>query len=346
MSERNDIIISFVIPVYNQAEYLEKWMCILSEYEGNDIELVVADDGSSDNLEDTIKKYQDNRVNIFRNKERVGQDRNILYGISKSKGKYIWLFRTKDFVIPSKIRDVIQVLNNNKDVSWLTGSCVDEDGKDKIKYEEDISYNKGKDALVGHFHLYQHPSGCIYRKEFIEVERLDSFLREKTDAFHFIYLFSLMRLSLSQKGSFICLRDVIWVYSNTEKARTISANRGGKYIYDPDYNYMRLAGEFAWAHTELDGEARFYAFARIFGWYLMQVTWVYYLDVSNLEHTQHYGIEVRKVEMDKERNQYLDVVNKLERQYSIDNADYYLRLKNCYLQKNKDFCLQILQKND
>lgn len=78
----------------------------------------------------------------------------------------------------------------------------------------------------------------------------------------------------------------------------------------------------------------------------MQVTWVYYLDVSNLEHTQHYGIEVRKVEMDKERNQYLDVVNKLERQYSIDNADYYLRLKNCYLQKNKDFCLQILQKND
>ena len=271
---------------------------------------------------------------------------NILEAIRNARGKYIWLFRTKDYVISETIESVLEVLKEKSNVSYMTSSCVDENENPVITYQADETVCAGRDALLRHGRLYIHPSGSIYRRDCIDVDELESFLIGETDPVTFIYLCSLMRLCCALKGDFFLMEKVTWIYTNTAKSRVISGNANNNakkgFIYDPKLSYMRYKAEMKYTDRKLsDGKLKEYIFARLFGRYLVDCTWFLWKGFNDKDFCQHYGIETKTIDMDEERGKYLEVVNDVEDKYGLVHAEYYQDLKDKYLNKNTEYCLKL-----
>ena len=62
-----ETVISFCITVYNQSELVKKCIDSIVSYKGNDIEIVVSDDNSSENIRELLYTYHDDRIKYYVN---------------------------------------------------------------------------------------------------------------------------------------------------------------------------------------------------------------------------------------------------------------------------------------
>lgn len=91
------IKVSIVVPVYNAEKYLKKCLDSLINQSLKDIEIIIINDGSTDNSEEVIKNYQDKKIRyIYQANEGVGKTRNKAINIAK--GKYIMFVDADDYV--------------------------------------------------------------------------------------------------------------------------------------------------------------------------------------------------------------------------------------------------------
>lgn len=103
--------LSVVIPVYNAVEkYFRKCIDSILNQSFKDFELLLIDDGSTDNTSDICKGYElkDNRVRYI-NKENGGPFQTRLFGAEHACGRYITFCDADDFYIH---KDVFLLFNN------------------------------------------------------------------------------------------------------------------------------------------------------------------------------------------------------------------------------------------
>src|SRR5436190_2046181 len=88
---KTDPFISVIIPCYNRAGMIAKTIISLQNQEYQNYELIVVDDGSTDNTEQVVKKLADKRTIYYKklNEERAAA-RN--YGAKLAKGNYLNFF--------------------------------------------------------------------------------------------------------------------------------------------------------------------------------------------------------------------------------------------------------------
>ena len=82
--------ISFIIPVYNAEKYIERCLKNLVKYKGEDVEIIVINDGSNDASDNILKEYEknDKRI-IYINKNNTGVSNTRNIGLQKATGEYI-----------------------------------------------------------------------------------------------------------------------------------------------------------------------------------------------------------------------------------------------------------------
>lgn len=93
------IKLSVIVPVYNTEKYLRKCLNSLVNQTLSDIEIIVVNDGSTDNSKEIIDEYEkkyDNLKGYHLKNGGVSKARN--YGIKKAKGKYITFLDSDDYV--------------------------------------------------------------------------------------------------------------------------------------------------------------------------------------------------------------------------------------------------------
>ena len=89
--------ISIVVPIYNASKSLNKCIDSLINQTKKEIEIILINDGSTDDSEKIIKQYKDERIKYFKNKNQgIGKTRN--FGIKKSIGKYIMFVDSDDYL--------------------------------------------------------------------------------------------------------------------------------------------------------------------------------------------------------------------------------------------------------
>ena len=71
MIKKNPVI-SILLPVYNGAAYLKESIQSILNQTVHDFELIIINDGSSDNTKAIIKSYGDNRIRFFENEKNSG----------------------------------------------------------------------------------------------------------------------------------------------------------------------------------------------------------------------------------------------------------------------------------
>lgn len=94
-------LVSIIIPVYNREKTLD--YCLNSVLQQNmcDFEVIIIDDGSTDNSADICRNYtlKDNRIHYFyKENNGVSSARNL--GISKAQGQWITFVDSDDYIMP------------------------------------------------------------------------------------------------------------------------------------------------------------------------------------------------------------------------------------------------------
>lgn len=180
----NQISVSIIIPVYNIEKYIEVCLKHLICRTSLTYEVLIVEDGSSDNSNEIIKKIIKNQRNFYlieKNNGGLSSARNS--GLKMAKGDYIFFLDGDDFIDISQVEKIYEFAAMNElDIAVGNGKYYFEGNSKKNKYfYAGEKLRKIKDVTSGKYmfsYMIKHNSykvevwDKLYRKEFLENNNL------------------------------------------------------------------------------------------------------------------------------------------------------------------------------
>ncbi len=176
--------ISFAIPCYNSAEYMEHAVESILEG-GEDVEILIVNDGSKDETSEIAKKFEEKYPTIVKaiDKENGGHGDAVNVGLRHAAGKYFKVVDSDDWVDKSALSRILQLMHEweeaGEEVDMLVSNYVYEktgaNNKKVIHYRGVLPENKvfGWDD-TGRFGIAQYilMHSVIYRTELLKLNQL------------------------------------------------------------------------------------------------------------------------------------------------------------------------------
>ncbi len=111
-------LVSVVIPTWNAANYLPATLETVFSQTWPNIQIIVVDDGSTDETSELLASYQ-SRLTVISLKNSGGPSRPRNKGIEHSQGEFIAFFDSDDLMDPDKISRAMAVFTKNPDVGLV-----------------------------------------------------------------------------------------------------------------------------------------------------------------------------------------------------------------------------------
>lgn len=134
--------VSVIMPVYNGEKYIRESMDSVINQTHKDFEFIIINDCSSDNTENIIKSYNDNRIKYVKNKKNLGVALSLNKGLNLATGKYIARMDADDISLPYRFEEQIKYLKENKECDICSGDIIefDDNGNEQLHvYSHDNS---------------------------------------------------------------------------------------------------------------------------------------------------------------------------------------------------------------
>ncbi|MFZ4619441.1 MAG: glycosyltransferase [Bacteroidota bacterium] len=125
--------ISICIPTYNRSEYLRDAIYSALTQSYPNFEIVVADDGSTDNTAEMVAGFQNDKIAYYK-KEHSGAPATRNYAVSKAKGAYIVWLDSDDLLERTALESHVAVLTKYPETDVIYGHITITD-KNKKKYQ-------------------------------------------------------------------------------------------------------------------------------------------------------------------------------------------------------------------
>jgi glycosyltransferase involved in cell wall biosynthesis len=168
-------LLSIAIPCYNSSDYMRK--CIDSLLPGGeDVEIIIVNDGSSDNTPEIAEEYRERFPGIIKvvNKENGGHGSAVNAGIEKAKGLYFKVVDSDDWVNQAAYMQILnklkEILENGNTVDMFISNFVYEKEGEKRKKVMSYHHALPQDKIFGwkdvrHFRVGQYilMHSVIYR---------------------------------------------------------------------------------------------------------------------------------------------------------------------------------------
>lgn len=148
--------ISIIVPVYNTSKYLEKCLNSLINQTYEDIEIIVVNDGSTDNSLDLAIEIakRDDRVKVY-SKENGGLSSARNFGVSKASGEYIGFVDSDDYVDAKMFEKLYDMIKSSRTKMAICGWYLVENEKVRTcKFKCDrvtLTDEQAIDMLLNHF---------------------------------------------------------------------------------------------------------------------------------------------------------------------------------------------------
>lgn len=175
--------ISFAIPCYNSEAYMAQAIeSILPG--GEDVEILIVNDGSKDRTVEIGKEYEEKYPGIVKliNKENGGHGDAVNAGLAHASGKYFKVVDSDDWVDRISLMKILNVLKNfeeEQEVDMLIANYVYEkvgmEHKKVIRYDNVLPENQIlKWDEIGQFHIGQYilMHSVIYRTDMLKLCQL------------------------------------------------------------------------------------------------------------------------------------------------------------------------------
>jgi glycosyltransferase involved in cell wall biosynthesis len=115
-------LVSVIIPTYNSASYLPQALDSVFNQTFQDYEIIVVDDGSTDETEQVLVPYRELIKYIRKENRGPASARNV--GIKHSKGDYIAFLDADDIWLPDKLQSQIGFMKKNPEIQVLFTDCA------------------------------------------------------------------------------------------------------------------------------------------------------------------------------------------------------------------------------
>jgi len=106
-------LVSIIIPAYNAERYIARCLRSAVDQTCKNIEILVVDDGSTDETAEIVKSFGDDRITCIR-QQNQGQGAARNNGIRNSKGKYITFLDADDYYMPEKVERQADFLEHSE----------------------------------------------------------------------------------------------------------------------------------------------------------------------------------------------------------------------------------------
>lgn len=125
--EFDSTLVSVIMPVYNRSYCIDTAIESLLNQTHTNWELIIIDDGSTDDLHEILKKYQSNeKIKLIQKKwEGVSISRNV--GLSEAQGKYVFYLDTDNSWYENYLRTMIVFMTTgNLEVAYSGAEIIDD----------------------------------------------------------------------------------------------------------------------------------------------------------------------------------------------------------------------------
>ena len=165
MTKEKTAKVTVLMPAYNAGKYIAEAIESVLQQTFKDFQLLIINDGSTDNTEEIIRSFKDERI-LLMNQSHKGIAVALNKGLSKANSIYIARFDADDICFPERLQKQVTFLENNPD--FITIGCeaeyISEDGQHLFDFK-----------CVGHTHeeitqkIYSYcpfiHSSVMYRKK-------------------------------------------------------------------------------------------------------------------------------------------------------------------------------------
>lgn len=167
-------LVSIIINNYNYGRFLQQAIDSAINQTYTRSEIIVVDDGSTDNSREIITSYREQIIPVL--KENGGQASAFNAGFAASRGEVIFLLDSDDVFLPEKVADVVDVFTGYPDVGWCFHSLrlVDENNNMLLEGKHDAGPSRECDFRMeirekGKMR-FNHPatSGLCFKRSLLE----------------------------------------------------------------------------------------------------------------------------------------------------------------------------------
>jgi len=153
--------ISVIIPIYNDALYIQEAIRSVFSQKIEELEIIIINDGSTDNFEEKIEYFNDPRIRIIKQiNSGAAAARNN--GIKNAKGEFLAFLDADDIWAPNKLKLQLEVLINREDINMVYGQVKEFYDSSILGYDD---LQKNAKTFVG----YSLIALLISKKDFLRV---------------------------------------------------------------------------------------------------------------------------------------------------------------------------------
>lgn len=251
-------LVSIVTPCYNGEKYIRRFLDSVLNQTYPNIEMVIINDGSTDNTEkiiqEYVKKFETKGYSLLcHSQENSGQSAAINYGLRIIRGKYFTWPDSDDILTEDCIEKKVAALEENTDASMVCcrEAVIDDDKPDTVKciLERKCKSNENffidlimeNDAMVNcgsYLVNLKDLLSCLKDGQIYDVQKAQNWQL-------------LLPLAYSKKCIFI--NDILYYYyihKNSHSAQSISDNQIFQTTYDHEEILLKTIDRLHCKHAE------------------------------------------------------------------------------------------------
>ncbi|MFW5766147.1 MAG: glycosyltransferase family 2 protein, partial [Coleofasciculus sp.] len=141
--------VSVCIPTYNRANYLVESVNSVLSQTYKDFELIICDDGSTDDTPTVVSQWNDARIRYIRHAKNIGRSKNMRSGFDTAQGNYFIKFDDDDALTPEFLAKTVAVLEAEPTVDFVCTNhwVIDKHGNRVESATKENAAKWGKDKL-------------------------------------------------------------------------------------------------------------------------------------------------------------------------------------------------------
>lgn len=151
-------MISVCIATYNGEKYIHEQIASILQQIGNDDEIVVSDDGSTDKTLDVVRSFDAQNIHIYINKGDHGYTPNFENALRNAHGDYIFLSDQDDIWMPDKVEACMKYLKVN---DFVVSDALIVDGDNKPLFDSFCEQRKSKFGFLNTLIRFSY-LGCCF----------------------------------------------------------------------------------------------------------------------------------------------------------------------------------------
>lgn len=199
-------LVSVIMPVYNEEKLVGRAIKSVLNQTLEDLELIIVDDGSTDNTPEILQEFQelDERIRVTRNRRNIGITPSLNRGLKLSRGRYIARIDADDWYRAEKLEVQARFMEDNEEYGIVgTFYILVRPGGGYIKVRLPISHESILKRMA-YRNAFCHSCVMIRKRILDEVGYYDESLRYAQDYDLFFRIISISKAA--NIPQYLCFR--------------------------------------------------------------------------------------------------------------------------------------------